>query len=52
MNWCVVSAFYCPDGKRYEWRTDERGAKLLREMLENKAKQPGGKWVDVKVEVA
>ena len=47
----TVSAFYCPDGKRYTWETDERGAKLLREALGQSVKQPGGEWVDMKVEV-
>jgi hypothetical protein len=43
----VVSALYCPDGQRYEWRTDERGAELLRRAMAEQERKFGGEWVDV-----
>jgi hypothetical protein len=46
----VVSALYCPDGRRYEWRTDQRGAELLRRVMAEQEREFGGEWVDVRVE--
>jgi hypothetical protein len=44
----TVSALYCPDGRRYEWiAANERGAELLVRLLTDKAREPGGEWVDV-----
>ena len=47
----IVSALYCPEGKRYEWHTDGRGATQLCAILQCMVRKPGGEWVDVKVEV-
>lgn len=46
-----VSATYCPDGRKYEWRTDARGAELLARVLQKLEKKQGGEWVDVRVGV-
>lgn len=47
---CTVSALYCPDGQTYYWRTDARGAELLRRVMVEQEKEFGGEWVDVTVE--
>jgi hypothetical protein len=49
-NGVLISALYCPDGQRYEWRTDERGAELLRRVMAEQERKFGGEWVDVRVE--
>jgi hypothetical protein len=46
----TVSALYCPDGQTYRWRTDARGAELLRRIMTEQEREFGGKWVDVRVE--
>lgn len=42
-----VSATYCPDGRKYEWLSDGRGATLIYRVLRELESRAEGEWVDV-----